>query len=88
MKKDERDRMFQAEHKLFFKPADTELKTFADIAALATRQRSNDWVGRLSSLAKGECYSIGKALAPDGMGLVSRAVKIRITALGERTFSI
>jgi len=88
MKKDERDRMFQAEHKLFFKPADTELKAFADIAALATRQRADDWVRRLSSLAKGECYSIGKTLAPDGTGLVSRALKIRITALDERGFKI
>jgi DNA phosphorothioation-dependent restriction protein DptH len=88
MKKDERDRMFQADHKLFFKPADTELKAFADIASLATQQRVDDWVQRLSSLAKGECYSIGKALAPNGNGLVSRVHKIRITALEKRSLSV
>ncbi len=87
MKKDERDRMFQAEHKLFFKPADTELKAFADIAALATQQRPDEWVRRLSSLAKGECYSIGKNLSPDRGRLVSRALKIRITALEKRNFA-
>ena len=87
MKKDERDRMFQAEHKLFFKPADTELKAFADIAALATRQKVDDWIRKLSSLSKGECYSIGKTLSPDGERLVSRALKIRITVLEERSFN-
>ena len=87
MKKDERDRMFQAEHKLFFKPADTELKAFADIAALATRQKVDDWIRKLSSLSKGECYSIGKTLSPDGERLVSKALKIRITALEERSFN-
>ncbi len=87
MKKDERDRMFQAEHKLFFKPADTELKAFADIAALATRQKVDDWIRKLSSLSKGECYSIGKTLSPDGERLVSRALKIHITALEERSFN-
>lgn len=87
MKKDQRDRMFQAEHKLFFKPADTELKAFAEIAALATQQRVEDWVRKLSSLTKGECYSIGKSIAPDGQRLVTRALKIRITALEKRGFN-
>lgn len=87
MKKDERDRIFQAEHKLFFKPADTELKAFADIAALATQQRTDEWVRRLTSLTKGECYSIGKNLSPDGRRLVNRALKIRITALEKRDFA-
>jgi DNA phosphorothioation-dependent restriction protein DptH len=86
MKRDQRDRMFQAEHKLFFKPADTELKAFADIAALATQQRADDWVRKLSSLTKGECYSIGKSITPDGQRLVTRALKIRITALEKRSF--
>ncbi|MBC8335620.1 MAG: DUF87 domain-containing protein [Anaerolineales bacterium] len=86
MKRDERDRMFQAEHKLFFKPADTELKAFANIAAMATRQKVDDWIRKLSFLSKGECYSIGKTLSPDGERLGSRALKIRITALEERSF--
>ena len=84
MKKDERDRMFNAEHKLFFRPADTELRAFAEIAALATRQKPEEWVRKLSSLSKGECYSIGPVLDPAGEKLVSKAIKIRITALEAR----
>ena len=87
MKKDERDRMFNAAHKLFFKPADTELKSFAEIAALATRQRVDEWIRKLSSLKKGECFSIGPVLDVSGEHLATRAIKIRITALGERTFN-
>jgi DNA phosphorothioation-dependent restriction protein DptH len=87
MKKDERDRMFNAEHKLFFRPADTELKAFAEIAALATRQKVDVWIRNLSSLSKGECYSIGRILDPAGEKLVPRALKIRITALEERSFN-
>ncbi|MRS01863.1 ATP-binding protein, partial [bacterium] len=86
MRKDERDRMFNAEHKLFFRPADTELKAFAEIAALATRQKVDDWIRKLSSLSKGECYSIGRILDQAGEKLVPRALKIRITALEERSF--
>jgi len=87
MKKDERDRMFNAEHKLFFRPADTELKAFAEIAALATRQKVDEWIRKLSSLSKGECYSIGRILDQSGEKLVSRALKIRVTALEERSFN-
>ena len=87
MRKDERDRMFNAEHKLFFRPADTELKAFAEIAALATRQKVDDWIRKLSSLSKGECYSIGRVLDQAGEKLVPRALKIRITALEERSFN-
>ena len=87
MKKDERDRMFNAEHKLFFRPADTELRAFAEIAALATREKPDEWVRKLSSLSKGECYSIGPMLNPTGEKLVSKAIKIRITALEARGFN-
>ncbi len=84
MKKDERDRMFMAEHKLFFKPADTELKAFAEVAALTTLQKVDDWIRKLSTLSKGECYSIGKTLDANGERLVSRALKIQIAAMEER----
>ncbi len=87
LRKDERDRMFNAEHKLFFRPADTELKAFAEIAALATRQKVDDWIRKLSSLSKGECYSIGRFLDQTGEKLVPRALKIRITALEARCFN-
>jgi len=47
--KDERDRMFNAGHKLFFRPADTEIRAYADIAAISTgrnqRFGSNGWLG-------------------------------------------
>jgi DNA phosphorothioation-dependent restriction protein DptH len=86
VKKDERDRMFMADHKLFFKPADTELKAFAEIASLATRQKADVWLRNLSSLQKGECYSIGGVLDSSSGKLVPRALKIRITPLEERGF--
>lgn len=87
LKKDERDRMFNAGHKLFFKPADTEVREFAKIAALATRERPEDWIPKLQSLSKGECYSIGEVATSDGRKLVGRATKIRITAMEERDFN-
>ncbi|VEN73294.1 AAA-like domain protein [Candidatus Desulfarcum epimagneticum] len=87
MKKDEQDRMFNAEHKLFFRPADTELKSFANIAALFTDQSPNDWIGRLSSLKKGECFSIGQGFNTTSNQLVQKVSKIKISALGERGFN-
>ena len=87
MKKDEQDRMFNAEHKLFFRPADTELKSFANIAALFTGQSPNEWIGRLSSLKKGECFSIGQGFNANSNQLVQKVSKIRISALKERGFN-
>ena len=87
MKKDECDRMFNADHKLFFRPADTELTAFAKIAALSTRQKVDDWVGKLSSLKKGECYSIGPAVDASGEKLILRQYKIKISSLEERNFN-
>jgi len=86
MSKDERDRMFNAEHKLFFKPTDTELKSFAQLAAEITRGRVDDWTHKLSALQKGECYSIGQTLDTTTGKLRKRAIKIRIAALEERGF--
>jgi DNA phosphorothioation-dependent restriction protein DptH len=84
LKKDEKDRMFNAEHKLFFKPADTELKSFAEIAGLITRQKPEVWRERLATLRKGECYSIGPALDSTGKSLISKPFKIKITSLEDR----
>lgn len=83
--KDERDRLFQASHKLFFKPADTELKSFGQILESATGEKADDWVKRLASLARGECYSLGPAMN-DSTGALEtkRHFKIRIKSLGER----
>jgi DNA phosphorothioation-dependent restriction protein DptH len=86
LKKDERDRMFNAEHKLFFRPADTELTEFAKIAAQSTQENYKDWIDKLQSLSKGECFSIGKVLKSDGVSLITRATKIKITAMEDRDF--
>lgn len=61
LSKDERDRLFQASHKLFFKPADTEIRTYANILADATGEKSETWIERLTTLKRGECYSLGFA---------------------------
>jgi len=86
MSKDERDRMFNAEHKLFFKPTDTELRAFAQLAAEITRGTVDDWKHKLSALQKGECYSVGQALDSTSAKLRKRPFKIRITALEKRGF--
>ena len=83
--KDARDQLFQASHKLFFKPADTELKSFAQVLADATGDKSEEWVQRLSSLARGECYSLGPARNESTRGLdMKKWFRIRITPLEER----
>ncbi|MGQ9681555.1 MAG: ATP-binding protein [Anaerolineae bacterium] len=82
--KDARDRLFQASHKLFFKPADTELRSFAQIMEQAIGDRADEWVKRLSSLARGECYSMGPARNDDGTLDMKRCVKLRIASLAER----
>jgi len=87
MKKDEQDRMFLAAHKLFFRPADTELKTFANIAALFAGQSPSEWVNKLSSLKKGECFSIGQALNEKNDQLIQRVFKIKISALEDRALN-
>lgn len=80
----ERDRLFQAAHKLFFAPADTEIKRFADILKDSFPSGSRDeWTQRLSRLRKGECLSIGPALGPDGK-LVNRVVQLKVTSMLER----
>lgn len=82
--KEERDRLFQAAHKLFFRPADTEVKSYAQILESATNEKSEVWVPRLSSLKKGECYSLGPVLNPETRVLETRAFKIKIASLASR----
>lgn len=83
--KDEKDRLFQASHKLFFKPADTEIKTYAQLLSDTTNDHLDKWVQRLSSLKRGECYSLGHAYNPATDKLeVNRAFKIKITSLEDR----
>lgn len=82
---DARDRLFQASHKLFFKPADTELRAFATILEGMTDERRDEWVSRLSSLARGECYSLGPVKNERSGALDMRKYnKIRIAPLHQR----
>ena len=82
--KDQKDRLFQAAHKIFFRPAETEVKSFAQILENATQEKADVWVKRLSSLEKGECYSLGPAVRPGTHKLEMKATKIRIVPLEER----
>lgn len=82
--KDQKDRLFQAAHKLFFRPAETEVRSYAQILENATQEKADVWVTRLSSLEKGECYSLGPALRPETHKLEVKATKIRIVPLKQR----
>ena len=84
LERDERDRLFLAAHKLFFRPADTEMRSYADIAAVSTEEKVDVWLRRLAGLKKGECYSLGPSLNEATGKLEVKAFKIRITSLGER----
>lgn len=87
MKKEERDRMFNAAHRLFFRPADTEIKSFATIAASTTRQSTDEWVRRLASLGKGECYSMGPTWNEKTEKLLFNDHRIKISSLEDRGFN-
>lgn len=85
LSKDEKDRLFQAKHKLYFRPADTELNSFAKIIADSLNQRTEEWVQRLASLKRGECYSVGPSLDENTGKLIENSCfKIRIASLAER----
>lgn len=83
---EQRDRLFQAGHKLFFKPANTEVDRFAQILSQATAGISKaEWVQRLNKLEKGQCWSLGPVEKSNG-ALVDEPVLVSITALPERGF--
>lgn len=85
LSKDEKDRLFQAKHKLYFRPADTELNSFAKIIADSLNQKTDEWVQRLASLKRGECYSVGPSLDENTGKLIENSCfKIRIASLAER----
>jgi DNA phosphorothioation-dependent restriction protein DptH len=85
LEKDEKDRLFNSAHKLFFRPADTETRTYAEIAAMSTGEKPEHWVQRLASLNKGECYSLGPSLNAASGKLEVKAFRIRVTSLDERS---
>jgi DNA phosphorothioation-dependent restriction protein DptH len=82
--RDEKDRLFLAAHKLFFRPADTELRAYAEIAAVTTGEKVDEWVKKLAALKKGECYSLGPSLN-DSLGkLEVKAFRVKILSFAER----
>lgn len=81
---DKLNRLFQAGHKLFFRPADTELQEHARLMVQSAGGTQQEWITNLSSLVKGQCYSIGPSLNAATGKLEAKAFKIQITSLGER----
>ena len=85
LKDDEKARLFQAAHKLFFKPADSELKRYSELVRTAAQSgTAEEWKARLSSLEKGQCISIGPAA--EGDSLKGRVNLINVSTLEERGF--
>ena len=79
-----RSRLFMATHKLFFKPAETEIKEYSTILANATGDKLDVWKERLMKLGKGECYSFGPALNPKTQTIEEKPFPIQITSLPDR----
>lgn len=84
LKAEEQDRLFQAAHKLFFAPAESEVKEYAKLLSGPTGESVADWVAKLSALRKGECWSFGPSLEANGH-LKVRPQKIQITPFEHRT---
>ena len=83
---EQRDRLFQAGHKLFFKPASTEVDKFAQILAQATSETKQDWSTRLSKLEKGQCWSLGPVVKSDG-SFKEEAVLLTVTSFEQRKYT-
>ncbi|MDD5678852.1 MAG: DUF87 domain-containing protein [Kiritimatiellae bacterium] len=81
-------RFFQAEHKVFFKPTENEMREHAQLLHNAISNVSvQDWASRLASLQIGECWSLGRSLNETTGRLVFQAQRIKITSLEERGFN-
>jgi len=87
LKKDEQDRLFQAAHKLFFAPAETEIKKYAEILEITVKNSTRQqWVDVLSSLKKGQCLSVGYHLNESGT-LELGVKKVQVSSLADRIIS-
>jgi DNA phosphorothioation-dependent restriction protein DptH len=84
---EQRDRLFQAGHKLFFKPASSEIPSFAALLSVATGETKASWGERLSRLEKGQCWSFGPVLTSSG-ALKEKAELVYVTALEDRGFNV
>ncbi|MDO6682426.1 DNA phosphorothioation-dependent restriction protein DptH [Oceanobacter sp. 5_MG-2023] len=84
LSREEQDRIFQAGHKLFFAPADTETQTYAKLLeqSIAGTNRKM-WIKQLSMLQKGECISVGLHLDTHG-NAVHGAKIVKVADLSQR----
>ncbi len=84
LSKEEQDRIFQASHKLFFAPAETETNTYAKLLeqSIPGTERKM-WIKELSRLQKGECISVGLHLDAHGKA-VHGAKVVKVATLPER----
>ncbi|WP_413698550.1 ATP-binding protein [Psychromonas sp. KJ10-10] len=84
LKKDEQDRLFQAAHKLFFAPAETEIDSYAKLLEQAVPASNKKvWLQELAKLRKGECISVG--LHMNEYGVVEQGAKVvKVAALEAR----
>lgn len=84
LKKDEQDRLFQAAHKLFFAPAETEIDSYAKLLEQAVpASNKKAWLQELAKLKKGECISVG--LHMNANGVVEQGAKVvKVSSLGDR----
>ena len=84
LKKDEQDRLFQAAHKLFFAPAETEIDSYAKLLEQAVpASNKKAWLQELAKLKKGECISVG--LHMNEYGVVEQGARVvKVSLLSER----
>jgi len=84
LKKDEQDRLFQAAHKLFFAPAETEIDSYAKLLEQAVpASNKKAWLQELAKLKKGECISVG--LHMNEYGVVEQGARVvKVSSLGDR----
>jgi DNA phosphorothioation-dependent restriction protein DptH len=84
LKAEQQDRLFQAAHKLFFAPAETEIKSYANLLEQAIPgTNKKGWLQELAKLEKGECISVG--LHMNEYGVIEQGAKVvKVTALGAR----
>ena len=82
--KEEQDRLFQASHKLFFAPAETEIQSYAKLLEQAVPGTDRKaWLKELAQLQKGECISVG--LHKDQFGVITSGAKtIKVLSLSDR----
>jgi DNA phosphorothioation-dependent restriction protein DptH len=86
LKGDKLSRLFQAGHKLFFRPAENEFQEHAKLMQSSVGGSVSDWIAKLAELKKGECYSLGPSLNTITNRLEQNAFKIKISSLGNRGF--